>query len=385
MKSFEKILQEEVESCLSCQQWALQTRRYAKLRHTTPNLPFDIFCFDLLTGLPETERGMRGILIATCRLTGFTVLRAFAEKDSSELAWILFNIFGDFGFPRQIVSDNEPALVSEIIETLLEDYKIGRRELVPYNPRANGAVESKVKITGTLIRKMLRDDPNWDITLPLAQLMINDHVREDFEETPFFNMFSRDFDTFHIPAEIPVSTNLEQDLVIWFQRLQLTLDVERPYLRAFIQRRAQNNAEKFAKRHKQAPLDPIEPGTLVMVLDVNRSSKNESPYVGPYSIKSFDETSQSYIVTDSLGSPLNRRVTVDMLKILPLARKPENEDEKEFYVDKLLKHRIKKGNYEYLVKWIGFDDPTWEPAENILDDNLIRKYWSTKSIIRKSK
>jgi hypothetical protein len=45
----------------------------------------------------------------------------------------------------------------------------------------------------------------------------------------------------------------------------------------------------------------------------------------------------------------------------------------------------RKGKYYNLVKWIGFDDPTWEPAENILDDNLIRKYWSSKSIIRKSK
>jgi hypothetical protein len=382
MKKYEKLIQEEVESCASCQQWTLQTRRYLKLRHTTPNLPFDIFCFDLLTGLPITERGMKGIFVGMCKLTGFTLLRAFAEKDSAELTWLVFNIFGDFGFPRQMVSDNEPTLVSQIIEAFREDFHVGRRELVPYNPRSNGLVESRIKVVGSLVRKLIKDEVNWDIILPLIQLMINDHVREDYDSTPFFNMFARDHDAFHIPVEIPLSGNLEADMQVWLQRLQLTLDVDRPWLRASIERRSQKMAEQFAKAHKQAPLEPIAPGTLVMLLDVNRASKNESPYVGPYSIKSFDEKTQSYLITDSLGSTFGRRVTVDMLKILPLARKPDDD---QYYVENLLNHRKKNDKFEYLVKWVGFDETTWEPVENILDDNLVRQYWAKKSRIPKSK
>jgi hypothetical protein len=71
-----------MDNCERWQQWTLATARFAKLRHTTPNLPFDAFCFDLLTGLPKTERGMVGIMVGMCRLTGFCILRPFAEKDS---------------------------------------------------------------------------------------------------------------------------------------------------------------------------------------------------------------------------------------------------------------------------------------------------------------
>ena len=130
-----------------------------------------------------------------------------------------------------------------------------------------------------------------------------------------------------------LSSDAKGDFEHWLQRQQFTLDIDRPWLRAYIKRRSEKMADDFAKSHKQAPLEPIPIGTLVMVLDVNRASKNESPYVGPYTIKSFDEITQSYQVTDSLGSVLGRRLTVDMMKILPLARKPEGD---EFYVDKLL-------------------------------------------------
>jgi hypothetical protein len=195
-------------------------------------------------------------------------------------------------------------------------------------------------------------------------------------------MFARNHDIFHIPAEIPMSGSLETDFELWLQRQQFTMTVERPWLRAYVQRRAQINAESFAKSHKQAAEEPIAPGTLVMVLDVNRSSKNESPYVGPYTVKSFDEASQSYKVSDSLGSILGRRLTIDMMKVLPLARKSEDD---EYYVETLLKHRKRLGKLEYLVKWVGFDENTWEPVENILDDNLIRQYWAQKERIQKSK
>jgi hypothetical protein len=382
MSKFNKLIGEEVDSCQQCQQWTHSVTRYAKLRHTTPNLPFDIFCFDLLSGLPTTERGKKGILVGMCRLTGFTLLRAFDQKDSHSLIWILYNIFADFGFPRQMVCDNEPTLVSELMAAFQQDFNIAQRILVAYNPRANGAAESKVKIVSGLVRKFLRDDPNWDLSLPLIQLMINDHVRENYDHTPFFAMFSRDHDTFNIPQHIPLSSDLASDFDAWLQRQQYVIDVERPWLRAYISLRAHKTADNFEKKHRTSNLEPLQPGTQVMVKDELRGSKNDSYYIGPYSIFSFDENSQSYLVVDSLGSIFNRRVTLDKLKTISLARQPEREN--EHYVEGLLNHKKINGNFYYLVKWQGYEKPTWEPVGNILDDNLIRRYWVSKKFIRKS-
>ena len=376
MSNFQKHISEEVDSCERCQQWTLSTARFAKLRHTTPNLPFDVFCFDLLTGLPTTERGMKGIFVGMCRLTGFCVLRSFEDKDSAKIIWMLYNIFADFGFPRQFVSDNEPTLVSEIMEAFRQDFNIAKRVLVAYNPRSNGAVESKVKVVSTLVHKFLRDDPNWDITLPLVQLMINDHVRENYDQTPFYSMFSRDHDALLIPQHIPLSEDFTSDFDHWLQRQNYVVSIERPWLRAYINLRANKAAAHFEKKHKLGDLDPLKPGTMVMVKDVNRESKNDSPYIGPFSILSFEDNSQSYALVDSTGSHFNRRVTLDMLKIVPLARKLSDD---EYEVEYLMNHKKVNGQYQYQIKWKGFNEPTWESANNILDDNLIRRYWSQKN------
>jgi len=51
-----------------------------------------------------------------------------------------------------------------------------------------------------------------------------------------------------------------------------------------------------------------------------------------------------------------------------------HETEPVYQVEKILKHRRRYRKLEYLVKWVGSSNPTWEPARNILDHNLIMEY-----------
>ena len=40
--------------------------------------------------------------------------------------------------------------------------------------------------------------------------------------------------------------------------------------------------------------------------------------------------------------------------------------EREYEVEKILDHAITAENYlYYLVKWMGYDDPTWEPEDHL--------------------
>lgn len=45
----------------------------------------------------------------------------------------------------------------------------------------------------------------------------------------------------------------------------------------------------------------------------------------------------------------------------------DNKYEVEEILDRRSKKRTKnlKKQYEYLVKWVGYEDPTWEPEENL--------------------
>lgn len=55
--------------------------------------------------------------------------------------------------------------------------------------------------------------------------------------------------------------------------------------------------------------------------------------------------------------------------------KPESEDEQEdgsdeegedeYQVEKIVDHKFLKGAVQYKVKWMGYDDQSWEPEENL--------------------
>src|SRR5437868_12296147 len=40
-------------------------------------------------------------------------------------------------------------------------------------------------------------------------------------------------------------------------------------------------------------------------------------------------------------------------------------DEEEHIVDEVLDARTRRNKLQYLVKWTGYDNPTWEPAEDV--------------------
>ena len=41
------------------------------------------------------------------------------------------------------------------------------------------------------------------------------------------------------------------------------------------------------------------------------------------------------------------------------------DDNEEWHVEEILDSRIYRRTLQYLVKWVGFDRPDWEPAEGV--------------------
>ena len=69
------------------------------------------------------------------------------------------------------------------------------------------------------------------------------------------------------------------------------------------------------------------------------------------------------------------------------------DDEQEWEVEKIIKERttLKKNKKtgkmqeckEYLIKWVGYKTPTWEPEENLEHSQEILKEFLLKEIIKK--
>ena len=45
------------------------------------------------------------------------------------------------------------------------------------------------------------------------------------------------------------------------------------------------------------------------------------------------------------------------------------DGQERYLVEEILSERVFKGKVQYLVKWIGYNEPTWEPRANVLDES----------------
>lgn len=86
---------------------------------------------------------------------------------------------------------------------------------------------------------------------------------------------------------------------------------------------------------------------------------------------------------------LDRRLPIDQMKVIrgPSFRKPTaSSDDESFVVNRILNHRMRGREHQYLVKWEGYnsDEATWEPADMFNDEGTIRRYWQEKGMIASS-
>ncbi|GET59462.1 chromobox protein homolog 5-like [Rhizophagus irregularis DAOM 181602=DAOM 197198] len=72
------------------------------------------------------------------------------------------------------------------------------------------------------------------------------------------------------------------------------------------------------------------------------------------------------------------------LQVVPINEKPPPDSvirgqPERFVPEQILRHRIRKGQHQYLVKWERYPDTeaTWEPADRLEENvpDLIRKFW----------
>ena len=55
----------------------------------------------------------------------------------------------------------------------------------------------------------------------------------------------------------------------------------------------------------------------------------------------------------------------------------EIDGEVEYVIEAIIKHKIAYGDYQYLVKWAGYDETSWLPSSQLLHaQDLITDYWN---------
>ena len=136
--------------------------------------------------------GFRYILIIVDTFTSFCILRPLKDKSARSVADALWDAIGLFGPPKVLQSDNGPEFVNDIVKAIVESHAFEHRTITAYVPRSAGKVESHVKISSTMLRKMMQQTGyEWHILLPCVQLFMNSSIKNLTNYSPFTLMFNR--------------------------------------------------------------------------------------------------------------------------------------------------------------------------------------------------
>ena len=369
----ESDVKEFIASCSTCQKTRLgQGQAAAALKSTTVQEPFQIIAVDTIGPLPEDEAGNKYIVCIIDCFSRFVEAIPCKDASAKSAAGALLQVFGRYGAPSEVRSDQGSQFAAAVTQELLEYCGTHSRFTLPYRPQANGMVE---RANGEVMRHLkaimydTKDHHRWSVYLPLAQRIVNSTVHSAIGTMPMRVMFgdaiTSDRELIVRPKGAEVKT---YDLYI--------NDLQESYeaIVASSQAHQQRVVQSYLAKSPELPTT-FRIGDAVLVSYPGRAPTKLHPkWRGPMTILSA--SGNTYTVLDvRTGKEID--FDVSRLKMF----KPADDekaievaahDDFEFVVELIVNHRgdaRHRRSLEFKVRWQGYEpvEDTWEPYDAVKD------------------
>jgi transposase InsO family protein len=381
-----------VRNCHTCQR--SRSRRHAPfgiLRQLPiPDCPWQDVSMDFVTGLPKsTDKEYDTIWVVVDRLTKARhLVPCQSTVDAKELADLFVqHIFRLHGLPQTIVPDQGPQFAAGFWERICDRLGIDRRLSTAFHPQTDGQTERINAVMEQYLRayvSYLQED--WADWLPLAEFAANNQASEATGVSPFFGMYGMD-----PPCQFDLSPPLpNNDHDRRARETVEALSTIHDHLRSEMTR-AQLRYQDQADAHR-LPAPNYQVGDRVW-LDARNwktrrpAHKLDNKRHGPFR---FLEVLSPYAYRLELAKGMRIHPVFHVSLLEPAADDPypgqrpnppppvEIDGELEWQVDKVLDSRWtgrgRNRKMEYLVKWTGYDQPLWEPAENVNELEAVDRF-----------
>ena len=301
-----------------------------------------------------------------------------------EAARAVLQVFGRYGCPAYLRSDQGAQFTASIITELLGLLGVERQLTLPYRPQANGIVERANEEVMRHLRALVMDyrcAAAWSDAIPLVQRIVNSSVHSAIGTSPcrllFGNSISLDRGVLHPHKVDQAGVCSVEDYVHDISAAQSEL----------LRRSKEFQDEVVNKRLADSPKDltSYDVGDYVLVAYPSRPPTKLAPrWRGPM------------CVVEVLGKSAYRCQDLCTLKVVELhvsRLKSYNmkatdapaeiaaADQGEWLVESVLDHRLAEGfrrkrgrrpgkkAYEFLVRWAGFDESEdlWLPYSEVAD------------------
>ncbi|KAG1119078.1 hypothetical protein G6F42_013051 [Rhizopus arrhizus] len=363
-----------LKSCRECAIHNIAKRGYNPMKSVVSFEPFEFIGLDMIGPLPVTEKGNCYILIVVDLCTKYIIARPAPNKQSDTIASLLVGIYGDYGVGVNVhLSDNGREFRNSLSAYIHKALNIKMTFSTPFYPQANGHSENAVKTITNTLRKMCGNDTsNWDLRLPIVQLVANMKVRDRTASTPFSLMFARQVNL------NPNQKNRNNRRAPTLEELQKRAATLNDIVFPAIQQRTRELTELYRNKfnNKHYILENIPVDTPVMIrLAAGRANKLAPLYSGPYVVVRKTQAG-NYILKDDTNELLHREYTPSELKVVSLDETAL--EEKVYEVEEIRDHRVlSDGTTEYLTKWVGYGEREndWLTPDLFNSPVPIANYW----------
>lgn len=370
-----------VKSCKSCQRNKGEKPRQALLQPLpVPHKPWQDIGMDLITGLPASSAGNNAILTFVDRLS--KQAHFVPTKNTIDAAGTadlyLQHVFRLHGLSRSIVSDRDPRFTSEVYREIFKQLGVELTFSTANHPQTDGLTERVHRVIEQILRTAINHrQTNWEEVLPACEFAYNDMLQESTCETPFFLNYG------HHPVSLPQLTldNPQPGSADWLEKQQWALRLAKDSIQAALDK------QTFYADQKSSNM-VYRKGDQVLVhrsyLTTPVSRDQPCPKLGPRWLGPFKilEVPSAATVRIELPPSCRAHPVLNIQALKPFCKDRQlRKDEspppaftdqlghQRYVVEKVLSSRRFRGSLQYLVKWKGYDEPTWEPQHYLLDES----------------
>ena len=364
------------DQCGSNKTW--RTLRYGLLKPLPiPNRIWSEISMDFITGLPMSQ-GCTNMIVITDRLSKGVVADGLPDLETETvLNWFLKAYYPHHFLPRAIVSDRGSQFVSALWKRVCDKLQIQRRLSTAFSPETDGSTERANEVIEATLRTLIgwaQDD--WLERLPIVIAAICSRESKSTRQSPFFVMHGWHPEAFEFEPETDTTRDspvARADAVL--AKLKSIREFTETMMAS-----AQEQQEKAANRNRiGAPSYQV--GDKVW-LDLKHISTDRPS-------KKLDHQYAKYTVTEIVGTHNYRLDTPPGIhnvfhtkRLRPVLNNPlpgqiqhepqpigiTTETDQEYEVEQILKEKKGRGGArKYLVKWVGYQKPTWEPYDFVKD------------------
>ncbi|KAE8986189.1 hypothetical protein PF002_g21260 [Phytophthora fragariae] len=349
-------------------------------------------------------------------------------------------VYRRFGAPSLIRHDRDPRFMSEVFQAFAEMMQSRSRATLSYRPQANGQQERSVKTVIQSVR-VYAEDPlqqDWDEIVEKLIFAINNSHGSTRKDTPFYLAHGWDARSTlrAMSSSLKRGVGRQSDALAWRREVnrqqEIALGMAKEYQATEKVRRVQKHNESLSRAERATvpestgTADPVTAGESEEPEDTDESSPNENTQslfrpgdrawlymerVKPGLTKKSPTDGTAHL-PDRSGYRFYPVVHVSRLKAVsefgerPRTRLapdvteetrldfdeellPEDSWEPdrlvgEYEVEAILDDRVpllnstERAVREFLVKWFGYEDPTWEPEANLSCGGLLYDYLREK-------